>query len=161
VSEQVATHANGPVIVTRRDDAEPQPAEASGPVLVGVDGSASSAQAIGFACDEAASRGASLVAVHAFDPPRNTRDQADEVLGGALADRLDESAAVRVERLVIEAPNPAEALLDVSRERGACLMVVGSRGRGGFTGLMLGSISRALLSHSDRPVAIVHSAARP
>jgi nucleotide-binding universal stress UspA family protein len=124
--------------------------------VVGVDGSASSARAIGFACDEAAIRGASLVAVHVFDPPRNTRGQADQVLGDALGDRLDESAAITVERLVIEAPNPAQALLDISGERGACLVVIGSRGRGGFTGLLLGSVGRALLSHSSQPVAVIH-----
>ncbi|GAA5187541.1 universal stress protein [Rugosimonospora acidiphila] len=155
VSEQVATHAHAPVIVMP-GRVESRPAVRSGPVLVGVDGSDSSAEAIGFACDEAASRGEPLLALRVFEVPRRTREQAEEALEAALADRLGGSPPVRVRRLVVEASNPTEALLRVGRQEEASLVTVGSRGRGGFAGLLLGSVGRALLSHADRPVAIVH-----
>jgi nucleotide-binding universal stress UspA family protein len=63
---------------------------------------------------------------------------------------------VRVEHRSVEAANPAKGLLDVAESSGAALTVVGSRGRDGFSGLLLGSTSQAVLGHARGTVAVVH-----
>ncbi|HEY7049683.1 MAG TPA: universal stress protein [Jatrophihabitantaceae bacterium] len=76
-------------------------------------------------------------------------DYLDSVLEG-LDDQL---TGVDVRRTVIDDRHPAEALLDASRD--ADLLVVGSRGRGGFSELMLGSVSHAVVMHAVCPVVVV------
>lgn len=164
VAVAVTQHADCPVVVTRG----PAPGEtlpgADAPVVVGVDGSPLSEAALAFAFEAAALRAVPLVAVHAWwdilvDPgaapfldlaSADAREQ--EVLAERLAGWGEKYPDVPVRRVVVP-DRPARAL--VSRSHDAGLVVVGSRGRGGFTGLLLGSVSHALLHHAACPVAVV------
>jgi nucleotide-binding universal stress UspA family protein len=139
-------------------------------IVVGVDGSVASNAALRWALDEARLCGVRLEAVHAFASPEvSTTSQALHLIetdfapfraaGAALVDRaLSEAGAaaepVEIERSVVEWP-PAAALLDAAKE--ADLLVVGSRGRGGFAGLLLGSVSEQCAHHAPCPVVIVRS----
>jgi nucleotide-binding universal stress UspA family protein len=137
------------------------------PVVVEVDGSALSAEAIGFAFAEAAQRGTALVAVHAwlyptpigpgeivplgYDPEK-LRAEEERVLAEALAGWSERYPQVPVrQRLVAGAP--ARVLVEASTD--AQLTVVGAHGRGTLGGLLLGSVSHALLHYSRSPLAIV------
>ena len=135
-----------------------QPRPATGPVLLGVDGSATSEAAVEFAFDEAAVRGADLEAVLVWDDLAMRGFARVEPLIGRLED--DEEHAVLAEQLAgwrdkypdvpraagDPARPPADALLRYGNqhpvEERPQLVVVGSRGRGGLTGLLLGSTSQ-------------------
>lgn len=138
-------------------------------IVVGVDGSDAAAAALSWALDDAAARGdARVVAVLAytyldqhhladepdFDPGYSQRDAQrvlDTFVDGVLADRPGGAGAVELERrAVLELP--PRALL--SAADGADLLVVGSRGRGGFKGLLLGSVSQQVAAHAPCPVVI-------
>ena len=144
----------------------------AGRIVVGVDGSAHARQALRFALAEAALRGARVVVVGswavpplaatgvgmipAFDLLRTElADSASEVLSRELAEVADVAAGVEVEQHL--AQGDAAGVL-VEAAAGAELLVVGSRGRGGVTGTVLGSVSRACLHHAPCPVAVVHDA---
>lgn len=160
VGAQVAAHARCPVLVVR-DAAQPD-----GPVVVGVDGSDASEPAIGFAFEQASDRGARLVALHAFLPwayeavpaaadlPSDVLhdDEARRWLSEALAGWQEKFPDVQVEYATLRR-EAAVALVETSAQ--AQLVVVGSRGRGGFRGLLLGSVSRSVLHHAACPVAVV------
>lgn len=162
VAVELVAHGHCPVVVVRGDT----PAT-SAPVVVGVDGSPTSEMAIAIAFDEAASRRCELVAVHAwadtvvpFGPGggyanaldwTSMTEQAEKLLAESLAGWHEKYPGVTVRRVVLR-DQPAGALLDAARA--AQLLVVGSRGRGGFTGLTLGSVSQALIHHSPCPVMI-------
>ena len=90
-----------------------------------------------------------------LDDPSWFDEVAREGLDRAVDAALDaaETPSPRVERLVVQG-DAARALLDVSS--GADLVVVGSRGRGGFTGLLLGSVSQQCATHARCPVVVVH-----
>jgi nucleotide-binding universal stress UspA family protein len=83
------------------------------------------------------------------------RNTAAEMLGSALYEQRDALSGVEVERVVIDDRHPAEALVEVSND--ADLLVVGSRGRGGFKQLLLGSVSHAVVLHATCPVVVVPS----
>jgi len=155
----VSAHARCPVAVVR-GEAHPR-----GPVVVGIDGSPTSERALAVAFDEAAWREVSLVAVHAWSDadyglPLPAPDvdwaQVEREQHSLLAQRLagwrERYPEVRVDRVVVR-DRPRDELL--SRSDGAQLVVVGSRGRGGFRGLVLGSTSQALIHHSRCPVLVV------
>ena len=144
----------------------------AGRIVVGVDGSAHARQALRFALAEAALRGARVVVVGswavpplaatgvgmipAFDLLRTElADSASEVLSRELAEVADAAAGVEVEQHL--AQGDAAGVL-VEAAAGAELLVFGSRGRGGVTGTVLGSVSRACLHHAPCPVAVVHDA---
>lgn len=163
VSDAVASHAYGPVAIIS-DEAHENP---GGPVVVGVDESAEAAAAIAMAFDAAELRGVPLVAVHAWDIGRgNTaweaagwNEDADalqlqlaEMAKGLLADQQRAHPDVRVDLRVIRA-RPHEALLKAAKDAG--LLIVGSRGRGGFAGLLLGSTSKRVLRDASCPVIVV------
>ncbi|MCY7343606.1 MAG: universal stress protein [Pseudonocardia sp.] len=163
VAVALAAHAACPVVVVR--GIERAPADASLPVVVGVDGSSTSEAAIAFAFDAAARRGVPLVAVHtwsdlAFDPSMAAMllDWADveaderQLLADRVSGWIEKYPNVPVEQ-VLTRDRPAPSLLE--RAAGAQLVVVGSRGRGEFTGLVLGSVSNALVHRAPCPVAIV------
>ncbi|MCG5452449.1 MULTISPECIES: universal stress protein [Micromonospora] len=164
VGAQVAAHAHCPVLVVRPDE---QPIPVDGPVLVGVDGSESSRLAVGVGADEAALRDVPLVLAH-VGPPDGDRTVPEEIEESqaayqAEAVRLlaDASAVVRAEHpdLVVRehpvrAAGAAQGLIEASGT--ASLLVVGTRGRAGFTGLLLGSVSQAAIQHAHCPVLVAH-----
>lgn len=153
----VTTHAHCPVVVVR--DGQPRTA---GRVAVGVDGSDSSLLALGFAVERAAQRGLPLHVVRAYEPPGDRRSPGFDPAEATAAERaaLDEPLArwretfPDVEVTVEVVPGtPAAALVEASRH--AQLVVVGSRGRGGLRGMLLGSVSQQLIQHAHCPVAVV------
>lgn len=158
----LAAHAHCPVVVVRGS------VRPDGPVVVGVDGSPLSDAAVACAFEEAAVHGVPLVAVHAWLDADRTRlfgdrafpFEAREAEHRLLAQRLAGYGSlypdVRVEQIV-EQGRPRDRLLEWSAR--ASLVVLGSRGRGGFTGMVLGSTSHALLHHAGCPVLVVRSAA--
>lgn len=161
VAVQVAAHAPGPVLVARGS------ARAGGPVVVGVDGSTVSAAAAEFAFAEAAAREAELVVLRTwyggvptqveddlpliYDPD-DVQSELAKDLSGAIAELRSRHPTLPV-REEVRYGRAAHALVDASH--GAQLVVVGARGRGGFAGLLLGSVSQAVLHHAGCPVAIV------
>jgi nucleotide-binding universal stress UspA family protein len=164
VAVQLAAHSSCPLMVARgRKDL-------TGDVLLGVDGSPENDPAIGFAFEEASLRGAALTAVHAWTHPvraepgdvmpavydvTETESAEARILAEALAGWRDKYPDVAVRRRLVHG-RVRPMLIEATSE--AQLVVVGTRGRGGFTGLLLGSVSHALLHHADCPVAIVPAA---
>ena len=138
-------------------------------IVVGVDNSPGARRALEWALDEAALRDATVVAVHAWQLPYvlstplgvvsvPVDDDATAEAEAELAAVIDEVAAAHpatpVERQVVLG-SPAAALIEEGAD--AQLIVVGSRGRGGFAGLLLGSVSHQLAHHAPCPVVIVPS----
>jgi len=145
-----------------------------GTIVVGVDGSEASHEALRFAVAEARLRDARVVAVHVwtFIPPTPIGDPgmmpmpagdypgqleaeraaAEAELEGALAAAFPEGTPGEVEARLAEG-DAAEALVDEAE--GAELLVVGSRGRSGIASVLLGSVSRHVVSHAPRPVVVV------
>lgn len=161
IAVAVVTHGHCPVVVVRGVAATDPPSEL--PVAVGVDGSPASDAAVRFAFDAAAARGVPVVAVHTWmdvalgvewDAVDWERIEAQEhpLLAERLATARERHPGVPVQRVVTQ-DRPARTLLEVAQH--AQLVVVGSRGRGGFRGLLLGSTSQALIYHSPCPVAVV------
>jgi nucleotide-binding universal stress UspA family protein len=85
------------------------------------------------------------------------RRQAEDLLEGLLAEVGETVEGIDVQPSVVEDRNPAEALVELSAD--ADLLVVGSRGRGGFTSLLLGSVSHAAVLHALCPVVVIPSGA--
>ena len=161
VSQHVATHAVGPVVVVRAGSER-----TDGPIVAGIDESEGSDHVLDVAFEEAASRGARLVVLHAYLPDVRTwgldlppEVEVEDVRRSAESDRLigivapwrEKFPTVDVQIAVVEGQTAAR-LVDASTT--AQLVVVGSRGRGGFTGLLLGSVGLQLLHHSGCPVLI-------
>ncbi|MFT4127551.1 MAG: universal stress protein [Gordonia sp. (in: high G+C Gram-positive bacteria)] len=166
VSTTVAAHAHGRVVVV------PGAARTeAGPIVVGIDDSAVSVAAITEAFRQAALHGTTLIAVHTWTPldadalrgygidPDEVERMSQEAVA-ALAEQLagyrTDYPDVEVIREVLPA-DPATAVLAAAAKYEAALVVVGSRGRGGFTGLLLGSTSQKILHHADLPVAVVRA----
>jgi nucleotide-binding universal stress UspA family protein len=162
----VASHAHGPVAVIRGRRGTTTIPD-SGPVVVGVHGSPNSEQAIADAFEEASLRGVPLVAVHAWNDityedtrgtariltqPETLEEGEERLLTERLAGWPEKYPDVEVRRLLVR-DRPRHALLEASET--AQLVVVGSRGRGGFTGMLLGSTSQALVQHAQCPVLVV------
>ncbi|WP_026924410.1 universal stress protein [Glycomyces arizonensis] len=138
--------------------------EERGRIVVGVDGSPSSTQALTWALRQAEITGASIEAVHAWQIPM-TYGAPVAVLPGedfaesaerALAESVDEVLGGREDlpvRRIAEHGLPAKVLLEHSQD--AELLVVGSRGRGGFKGLLLGSVSLHCVTHAHCPVVVL------
>ncbi|AHH19669.1 putative universal stress protein [Nocardia nova SH22a] len=163
----VTAAAAGPVLVVRTDPHDGDRVHGEGPVVVGVDGSAISEQAIGAAFEEAAERGAGLVAVHVCHDIYSGEFADEPHLLYSVPDIEIRERALLSERLAgwqekypdvavthrVSLTDPVTALLDASKS--AQLLVVGSRGRGGVRA-MLGSTSRSLVQHARCPVMVVH-----
>jgi nucleotide-binding universal stress UspA family protein len=136
-------------------------------IVVGVDGSPGSHKALTWAAAEAADHGADLIVVnvweHTLPPPsgsvsvseRYVPDEsqrtADELVK-LIKDELGENPPVLVEPRVKQG-NPAKVLIDQAAD--ADLLVVGTRGHGGFRGLVLGSVSQHVAGYAKCPVAVV------
>jgi nucleotide-binding universal stress UspA family protein len=141
-----------------------------GSIVVGVDGSEGGKAALDFAAEEAALRGARLYVVTAWEIPPvvvagiaadsgfygqsrdESRQHAVAVAAEAAARVAERYPTIVCEQRVIEGQQ-AKVLLDQARD--ATLIVVGSRGHGGFTGLLLGSISQQVVNHAPCPVVVV------
>lgn len=152
-----------------------------GTIVVGVDGSAGSDAALRWALDEARLRGSSVRVVHVYQPPRMPlteagvgaaggigvpilAESADELGRAAEAEAMkvieealrrtggDSRREIEIERATVAGP-PAQMLIESAP--GAELLVVGSRGRGGFLGLLLGSVSQQCAQHPPCPVVIL------
>jgi nucleotide-binding universal stress UspA family protein len=132
-------------------------------IVVGVDGSPDAARALAWAIDEAKRRDMTMVLVHGVEVGAIA---ASPYGGGAVLEQLEASgkrlleeavAAVSAEGLpfdcVMEIGSGAHALIEASRN--ADLVVVGSRGHGGFVGMLLGSVSNACTHHAHCPVVII------
>jgi nucleotide-binding universal stress UspA family protein len=159
VSSGLLHHAHCPVAVIH-DEQDLRPDAASAPVVVGIDGSPASELATAMAFDEASRRGVDLIAVHVWGDETDdyvngtwdsSGDWADETLGERLAGWTERYPDVSVQR-VVEQNRPAQSLL--AHAQGAQLLVVGSRGRGGFTGLLLGSVGSAVAHGAKMPVIV-------
>jgi nucleotide-binding universal stress UspA family protein len=152
-----------------------------GVIVVGVDGSPGSVAALRFALAEARLRGSSVLALYAWvlpytevprpfllevpgpdvPPLEEVADAlkrgAEERLATALLEVAHEAEGLEVEQRVVEG-GAARLLIDAAKD--AELLVVGTRGRGGLAGVLLGSVSRQCVSHAACPVAIVPALAR-
>jgi nucleotide-binding universal stress UspA family protein len=168
VAAAMSAHGHSPVVVVRGPTPYSEP-PTEGPVVVGADGSPHSRPAIAYAFATADRLGAPLIALHTwsdvnveapYGSPYWQVDwdavQEDErrVLAEQLAGWQQDYPDVKVDRIVTR-DRPVRSLLDAAQT--AQLVVVGCRGRGGFTGMLLGSTSRALIHHCPCPVAIVRN----
>jgi hypothetical protein len=164
----VCHHAAVPVVVvpastSRRENSMKK-------IVVGIDGSEAARDALRWAYEEARLAGAELVILHCWDYPysevadgtedvRRTmeRDATGQLrsASAALVEQATRDGIVVTPKLVEK--TAAQALVDEAG--GADLVVVGSRGRGGLSSLLLGSVSRAVVQHSPCPVAVIRHAA--
>ena len=166
ISLECAQYARGCVVVVR---GEPPP-EGRGRVVVGVDGSTASLAALRFAADAAALRGGTLHVLHTWiapyraasmwSPPVHDIDESQAAAATTLRDSLSaglgDAPAPRVEHTVLEGP-AGPALVEAARD--ADLLVVGSRGRGGWKALLLGSVSMHCVTNASGPVVVVREPA--
>jgi nucleotide-binding universal stress UspA family protein len=175
VSALCVEHASCPVLVVHdspglpgqhpSDDVDPTPDR----IVVGVDGSEQSKQALRWAARMAATMGASVEAVLAWQMPQNygwplaAPDwDPDRDARGALVETVDGILGSNPSprpNLVVQQGNAAKVLLD--RSSGARMLVLGSRGRGGFAGLLLGSVSATCAKHARCPVLVVREPPPP
>lgn len=167
VSAAVVSHANCPVVVVREDNVVNEQTK-YGPVVVGLDGSEVSDQATEVAFAEADARGAELVAVHTWMDMQvqaslaglvaaqqqweDVEKEQTELLEQRLATYIECYPEVEVKKIITR-DRPVRALAETAE--GAQLLVVGSHGRGGFKGMLLGSTSRALLQSAPCPMMVV------
>jgi nucleotide-binding universal stress UspA family protein len=160
VTTALIHHAHCPVAVIHSDERAAPDSNAG--VLLGIDGSPASEAATALAFDEASRRGVGLVALHVWSDVgvfpilgmdwRDRESEAQEILAERLAGWQEQYPDVRVKRLVF-CDKPSRWLLKESEH--AQLVVVGSHGRGGFPGMLLGSVSSAVAQSATVPVIVV------
>lgn len=168
-STRVAARCPAPVVVVPRRQHRAQTSH--GRVVVGVDGSPHSDVAVRFALAEARRRSVGVLALAVYEVPLIDRWRENSIFYGdvqkaariSAEDHLVETLArlrtpqdrdVDVEQRV-ESGRAARVLVEAGRE--ALMTVVGSRGRGEVRGVLLGSVSQAVLHHAKHPVVVVHS----
>ncbi|MDQ7910401.1 universal stress protein [Phytohabitans sp. ZYX-F-186] len=153
----VSAHAHCPVVVVRGEE------PGGGPVIAAVDGSDCALLALEYAFEQAAARDTGLRVLRAWQPPApRWRPPEYDLEEQATAERVELDELLASWRVKYPAVDVAVDVLAgptgrvlVDATRGAQLVVVGSRGRGGFRGLLLGSVSQQLLHHAHCPVAVV------
>ena len=162
VSRQILHHSTIPVAIVHVHPDEP--ARDHRRVIVGVDGSDSSQRALAWALEEARRREAPLTVVHAWSPPyvgglvapafdADTYERAGHAVVDTVLSATDTAGlAFPLERRVVCGP-AGPTILDVAAD--ASLIVVGARGRGGFKGLLLGSVSHHVTHHATCPVVVI------
>lgn len=168
VSSGLVHHAHCPVAVIHAEELRSPEA----PVLVGVDGSPASELATAIAFDQASRRGVDLVALHAWSDMgpinfasanwspiewRNIKVEEEEVLSERLSGWNQEYPNVTVHKVVV-CDRPAPRLLEQAEH--ASLIVVGSHGRGGFPGMLLGSVSATIVHSAQIPVIVARLPSR-
>jgi nucleotide-binding universal stress UspA family protein len=142
-------------------------------IVVGIDGSENSVAALQWAVEEAKLRNTTVRAVNAWEypyvatapspigfpvpPAIDMQDTAEQVLGGVVQ-QAQIPPGVVVERVVYEG-SPAKVLLDEAAKDGE-LLVIGARGRGGFIGLLLGSVATQVVHHAEVPTVVVRADGR-
>ena len=169
VPQQVAAHASCPVVVVRPES--PERGTEAGRVVVGLDASERSVAALSYAYAQASSRELGLTVVHSWwwEQPGGflagstnegewsaASDQETVLVGELLAGWHEQYPDVELRRHLVRG-HPVATLVEESQ--GAEMLVIGSRGRGGFTGLLLGSVSNGVLREASCPVVVVRSAA--
>ncbi len=170
VAYSVISHAQCPVVVVRGDGT--RTLTSGSPVVVGVDGSHAGRRALEFAASTAARAKAPLVLLHAWEPDAGAlaagvdawstvvteegedarRSFAEQELSAVTADLTARYPGLTVTTQAIS-QKPSKALAAASED--AALVVVGTRGRGGFAGLLLGSVSHGVIHEASCPVAVV------
>ena len=133
-------------------------------IVVGVDGSEGSQRALQWAIEEAGRRDATVEALHAWEPgltaglysgavftEESVQEAGEKVLEDTIA-AADPAGSTKVERRCVTA-QPAAALIEAAKD--ADLLVVGSRGLGGFYRLLIGSVSSQVAHHAPCPVVVV------
>ncbi len=140
---------------------------ASQTIVVGIDGSEASKAALRWAAQEARLRHARVQAVHAWwiypmlrpgslpAPDQGVGDDATELVRTFITETLGEKPDVEITPVSVQGEQASAALVDAAE--GADLLVVGSRGAGGFSGLLLGSVSQQCAHHARCPVVIVRA----
>jgi nucleotide-binding universal stress UspA family protein len=167
VALAIASTNPAPVAVIHPEHTE----HLTGPVVVGVDGSHTSDAAVAFAFQAAATRKTNLVAVHVWDEvfvpgshklqnplvdPARIQQEEQAILAERITGWADKFPDVSVQQNLAEGRAVTE-LLDYAER--AQMLIVGSHGRGGFAGMLLGSTSHSLIIHSPCPVVVVRTAA--
>ena len=162
ISRTLLHHARCPVAIIHTNDADT--VHHTAPVLVGIDGSPASEAATALAFDEASRRQVDLVALHAWSDVgvspvlgmdwHEYEDQGHEVLAERLAGWQEQYPDVHIQRRIV-CDRPARWLVEESEQ--AQLVVLGSRGRGGFAGMLLGSVSAAVAEAAKCPVLVARS----
>jgi nucleotide-binding universal stress UspA family protein len=168
VAIQVATHSSAPVVAVRGGSVNDHPVPAGAPVVVGLDGSDVSAAAMTFAVEQAIARHVEVRVVFAWDiervhnvgelsPQTFSIHEAQQTAERLLAEAVAGWSERYPELTIVERPvfdrDPVKAL--VAEGIGAGLIVVGSRGHGGFLGLRLGSTVDGLIRYAPAPIAVV------
>ncbi|HYO86827.1 MAG TPA: universal stress protein [Dermatophilaceae bacterium] len=169
VADKVATHARGPLVVVPPN----VPLSGDGPVVLGVDDPETGSPRITFAVQAAQVLGKPLVMIHAWQPPDMWR-AIRRVSGSGEWATIEADAQDRINRATekvraldadlellprVVSANPVATLADASGS--AELVVLGSRGRGGWQGLLLGSTSREMIQRTHCPLAIIRARPAP
>lgn len=160
VSSSLVHYGHGPIAVVHEEEA--QAPDRSSPVLLGIDGSPASEDATALAFEEASRRGVELVALHAWSDVgvfpaigmdwHQYEDEGHEVLAERLAGWQERYPDVHIQRRIV-CDQPVRWLIESSGQ--AQLVVVGSRGRGGFAGMVLGSVAAKVSRGAHAPVIVV------
>lgn len=162
VSNGVSALAACPIVIVKNIPPDPE-----GPVVVGLDESPHSQSALRFAFDVATRRNVDLLAIQAWHEesllavplPPPEREQVERRIAASLAEQIA-SWSVEYPRVStrpwVRQGHPVAVLVDAARD--AQLLVVGNRGRGGFSGLFLGSVAAGVLFHARCPLAVVPTA---